>query len=129
MFGYSLEEAQGRQANELLVGRCTDRRTLARLRRWTGEESGGEEEILAYDKNGEEIWISADVKAFRNASGRVKYMFALLADITETKQLRSLQQLIMNALAAEIPLTEIADHLCPRVAGRPPDGVSSLPPL
>src|SRR5260370_619155 len=126
MFGYSFEEAQGRQANELLVGRCTDRRTLARLRRWTGEESGGEEEILAYDKNGEEIWISADVKAFRNASGRVKYLFALLADITETKQLRSLQQLIMNALADEIPITEIADQLCRRVEEIAPDVVSSL---
>jgi PAS domain S-box-containing protein len=51
MFGYSPEEAQGRQASELLVGRDTDRRTLARLRRRIGEESGGEEEILSYDKN------------------------------------------------------------------------------
>src|SRR5258708_2720947 len=34
MFGYSLEEAQGRQANELLVGRCTDRRPLAWFSRW-----------------------------------------------------------------------------------------------
>ncbi len=73
MFGYSPEEAKGRQANELLVGRYTDRKTLARLRRRIGEEGGGEEEILAYDKNGDEIWISANVKAFRNRRGRVKY--------------------------------------------------------
>ena len=72
MFGYSLEEAKGRQANELLVGRHTDRRTLARLRRRIDEEGGGEEEILTYDKNGDEIWISANVKAFRNGRGRIK---------------------------------------------------------
>src|SRR5258708_13852441 len=53
-------------------------------------------------------------------------MFALLADITETKQLRSLQQLIMNALADEIPITEIADQLCRRVEEIAPDVVSSL---
>ena len=39
-------------------------------------ETGGEEEILAYDKNGDEIWMSASVKAFRDGHGRVKYMFA-----------------------------------------------------
>ena len=126
MFGYSLEEVTGRQAIELLVGRYTDRRTLARLRHWISEESGGEEEILCYDKNGDEIWISANVKAFRNGRGQVKHVFALLTDITETTQLRSLQQLIMNALADEIPITDIADQLCKRVEEIAPDVVSSL---
>ena len=126
MFGYSVEEAKGRQANELLVGRHTDRRTLARLRHWIDDEAGGEEEILTYDKNGDEIWISANVKAFRDGRGRVKHMFALLTDITETKQLRSLQQLIMSALADEISITDIADRLCRRVEEIAPDVVSSL---
>jgi diguanylate cyclase (GGDEF)-like protein/PAS domain S-box-containing protein len=126
MFGHSREEANGQQADELLVGRYTDRGTLAKLRQQIGEENGGEEEMLAYDKNGEEIWISANVKAFLNRRGRVKYVFALLTDITETKQLRSLQQLIMNALADEIPITDIADQLCRRVEEIAPDVVSSL---
>jgi diguanylate cyclase (GGDEF)-like protein/PAS domain S-box-containing protein len=126
MFGYSPEEANGRLANELLVGRHTDRRSLVRLRRRIEQDGAGEEEILSYDKNGEEIWISANVQTFRNQRGRVKHLFALLTDITETKQLRSLQQLIMNALADEIPITEIADRLCRRVEQIAPDVVSSL---
>jgi diguanylate cyclase (GGDEF)-like protein/PAS domain S-box-containing protein len=127
MFGYSLEEVSGRQASELLVGRHTNRRTLARLRRRISEAGvGGEEEILSYDRNGEEIWISANVQTFRNRRGRVKFIFALLTDITETKQLRSLQQLIMHALADEIPITDIADRLCRRVEEIAPDVVSSL---
>ena len=126
LFGYSFEEARGRRADELLVGRDTDRRSLARLRHWLGEESGGEEEILTYDKNGDEIWISANVKAFRDGRGRVRQIFALLTDIGENRQLRSLQQLILSALADEVPITEIADRLCRRVEEIAPDVVSSL---
>ncbi len=126
LFGYSLEEAKGRRANELMVGRHTDRGTLAKLRRWIGEEDGGEEEILAYDKHGDEIWVSANVKAFRDGRGRVRQMFALLSDISETRQLRSLQQLILSALADEVPIVDIADRLCRRVEVIAPDVVSSL---
>ena len=123
MFGYSAAEAQGRQANQLLAGPFTDRKTLRRLRRRICDGSGDEEEVLAYDKNGDEIWVSATVKAFRNDRGRIKYVFALLSDISENKQLRSLQQLIMGALADELPITEIADQLCRRVEVIAPDVV------
>jgi diguanylate cyclase (GGDEF)-like protein/PAS domain S-box-containing protein len=126
LFGYSVEEVMGRPANELLVGRYTDRRALARLRRGIDDQASGEEEFLSYDKNGDEVWISADVKAFRDGRGRIKNIFGLLTDITETKQLRSLQQLIMSALADEISITDIADRLCRRVEEIAPDVVSSL---
>jgi diguanylate cyclase (GGDEF)-like protein/PAS domain S-box-containing protein len=126
LFGYSPEEIQGQQANQLLAGRLTDRKTLSRLRRRICDGGGDEEEILAYDKNGDEIWVSAMVKPFRSNRGRVKYIFALLTDITESKQLRSLQQLIMGALADELPITEIADQLCRRVEAIAPDIVASV---
>lgn len=126
VFGYSAEEALGQQVTALLGGRFTDRATLARLRRGICNGSGEEEEFLAYDKDGDEIWLSASVKAFRNKRGRIKYACALLTDITESKQLRSLQQLIMAALADELPITEIADRLCRRVEVLAPDVVSSV---
>ena len=126
MLGYSATEVQGRHANQLLVGPLTDRKTLLRLRRRICDGCGDEEEILAYDRNGDEIWVSATVKAFRNDRGRIKYVFALLSDISENKQLRSLQQLIMGALADELPITEIADQLCRRVETIAPDVVASV---
>jgi PAS domain S-box-containing protein len=126
LFGYSVDEAMGRHAHQLLAGRHTDRKILARLRRQISDGNDGDEEILLYDKDGDESWVSAAVKAFRNDRGGVKYIFALLTDITETKQLRSLQQLIMSALADEIPLTQIADQLCRLVEVIAPDVVCSL---
>src|SRR5579872_214925 len=126
MFGHRIEQAEGRKIGELLAGPHTDRRMLKRLQRCVGRESGIDEDILAYDSGGEEIWLGAHVKAFRNARGKVKYIVALLADITETRQLWSLQQLIMTALADEIPITDIADQLCRRVEEIAPDVVASL---
>src|SRR5262249_52327756 len=126
MFGHRIEQAQGRHINELLAGPHTNRKVLKRLQRCIAGESGVDEEILAYNSNGEEMWLAAHVKAFRNARGKVKYIVALLADITESRQLWSLQQLIMTALADEIPITEIADQLCRRVEEIAPDVVSSL---
>lgn len=124
MFGYSSDEARGREAAELMFGRHTDRATLASLLCRIGDESSGEQELLAYDKNGEEIWLSASVSAFRHGKQPVKYVFAL-TDITEIK-LRSLQQLIMTMLAEEVPIQDIADRLCRRVEEIAPDVVSSL---
>ena len=124
MFGYAAAEAQGRQANQLLAGPLTDRKTLLRLRRRICAGCGDEEEVLACDKNGDEIWVSATVKAFRNDRGRIKYIFALLSDISENKQLRSLQQLIMGALADELPITEISTSFAGR--SKPLRPMSSL---
>ena len=126
MFGYSLEEASGKQAYQLLAGRHTSRRALARLRRVVDAETGIQEELLAYDKNGDEIWISVNLRAFRGRGGHIKYFCAILSDITETKQLRSLQQLILSALADELPITEICDQLCRRVEELAPDVVASV---
>lgn len=126
LFGHSPEDAMGQPINQLLAGRHTDTAALARLRRWLAAGYEGEEDILTYDRNGDEIWVSISAKAFRDERGRIKYLFALLTDITEAKQLRSLQQLIMGALADEVPITEIADRLCRRVEIIAPDVVSSV---
>ena len=125
MFGYTIEQAQGRLATELLAGPHTDRDALRRLKRSIVTGSECDEEILAYRKSGDEVWLSARPKAFRNARGKLKYMVAFLTDVTET-QLWSLQQLIMTALADETPITDIADRLCRRVEQIAPEVVSSL---
>jgi diguanylate cyclase (GGDEF)-like protein/PAS domain S-box-containing protein len=127
LFGYSSAEAEGHRADELIAGRHTDRKAIAKLvERLMRGGRRGEAEVLAYDKHGEEIWIWARIDAFRDSKGRVKHILALIEDITETRQLRSLQQLIMASLADEIPIADIADRLCRRVEQIAPDVVCSL---
>ncbi len=71
MFGYSHRGSEGpARRTSCCWAAYTDRRTLARLRRRIDDEDGGEEEILLYDKNGDEIWISADRQGVpRRAAG------------------------------------------------------------
>ena len=86
MFGYSTEEAQG-TAGARVARRAVNRPQDAcdGCAAGSATDCGAEEEILAYDRNGDEIWVSATVKAFRNARGRIKYVFALLTDISENQ--------------------------------------------
>ncbi|MGJ4941260.1 EAL domain-containing protein [Bradyrhizobium sp. HKCCYLS1011] len=126
MFGYQPGEAIGRRADELMVGPCTDRNAIEKLKLWLAQDRGGEEEVLVYDKSGREIWVTAYVKAHRNRRGAVKYLVGLLSDISESKQLRSLQQLITTALADNVPIAEICDRLCRRVEELAPDVVCSI---
>ncbi len=127
LFGYTSSEAEGRRAGELIAGCHTNRTAIAKLvKRLLDGGRRGEVETLAYTKDGEEIWVSARIDVFRDNKGRVRHIFALLEDITESRQLRSLQQLIMSALADEVPITEIADRLCRRVEQIAPDVVCSL---
>lgn len=127
LFGYTSGQAEGRRAAELIGGCHTNRTAIAKLvKRLIDGGRRGEVETLVYNKDGEEIWVCARIDAFRDKKGKVRHIFALLEDITETKQLRSLQQLIMSALADEVPITEIADRLCRRVEEIAPDVVCSL---
>ncbi|MDA9411680.1 EAL domain-containing protein [Bradyrhizobium sp. CCBAU 45384] len=127
LFGYTSEEAEGRPAAELIAGCHTNRRAIAKLvKRLMAGGRRGEVETLVYDKSGEEIWVCARLDAFRDSKGRLRHIFALVEDITESRQLRSLQQLIMSALADEVPISEIADRLCRRVEEIAPDVVCSL---
>ncbi|MGJ5082219.1 EAL domain-containing protein [Bradyrhizobium sp. HKCCYLS3013] len=126
LFGYTPEQAIGRRAEELLTGPCTDPAIVNRLRQCLEDDRGIEEDVLVYDKDGCEIWTTAYVKAHRTRRGKVRYLFGLLTDIRETKQLRSLQQLIMASLASDVSITTIADQLCRRVEELAPDVVCSI---
>ncbi|MGJ4949508.1 EAL domain-containing protein [Bradyrhizobium sp. HKCCYLS20291] len=126
IFGYSAHEALGRDVTKLLVGPCTAPETVERLNQCVVGEMGIEEDLLIYDKAGCEIWTTAHVKAHRNQGGKVKYLVGLLNDIRETKQLRSLQQLIMSSLASDVAITTIADQLCRQVEELAPDVVCSI---
>ncbi len=126
LFGYAPGEVLGLRADDLLTGPCTDVAAVARLKQCLQDDGGLEQDVLLYDKGGHEIWTTAYVKAHRTGQGKLRYMFALINDIRETKQLRSLQQLIMSSLASDVAIATIADQMCRRVEELAPDVVCSI---
>jgi diguanylate cyclase (GGDEF)-like protein/PAS domain S-box-containing protein len=126
MFGYSQAEAAGVLPGELLYGEYTDRGVLERMNHLIETEGSAEEELLFYDRNGQEIWISAVVNAIYDENRNLKYLAALLTDITEGKQLHSLQNQILETLANELPIGDVIDQLCRKVEIIAPDAICTV---
>ena len=126
LFGYTREEARGLTPDELLNGPYTDPASIERLHHLVHTEGAAEEELLVYDKFGNEIWVSTAVNAIHDEQGNLKHLIALLTDITESKQLQSLQHHILEALADERPLLEVMNDLCGKVEQLAPDVICSL---
>lgn len=126
LFGYSLDEAIGRHPQHLLTGEYTDSETLTRFHERIYADGHGQEELLTYDKDGEEIWISTTVNADRDANGELKNLVAVLVDITESKQIHSLQHFTLKNLANDMPVLDVIGDLCRRVEAIAPDIVCSV---
>ncbi|MET0878716.1 MAG: EAL domain-containing protein [Tardiphaga sp.] len=125
-FGYSLDDTIGKIASQLLVGEYTDRETLDRLKAQIVHDGNAQEDLLAYDQAGNEIWMSTTVNVMRDRDGEIENIIILLADITQSKQIQSLQYHILEALADDMPVLEVIDQLCRRVETIAPDIVSSV---
>lgn len=126
LFGYSLDEAMGQHPEQLLTGEYTDSAALARFHARIDADGHGQEELLTYNKDGEEIWISTTINADRDEHGEVKNLVAILVDITESKQVHSLQHLTLEHLANDMPVLDVIGDLCRRVEAIAPDVICSV---
>lgn len=126
LFGYTREEASGLTPDQLLNGPYTDPATIERMRHLVDTEGAAEEEILVYDKAGNEIWVSTAVDAIHDEQGNLRNLIALLTDITESKQIHSLQHLTLKNLANDMPVLDVVGDLCRRVEAIAPDVICSV---
>lgn len=126
IFGYTGDEAFGRRPTELLAGKNTDTDTLQRIREKAWDKKGFREETLFYRKDGREVWISSSVNHVLDEEGRVKNLVVVLADITESKQVQAVQRAVLEAVASNLSLGEIADLLCRQVEAVAPEVIASM---
>jgi diguanylate cyclase (GGDEF)-like protein/PAS domain S-box-containing protein len=125
-FGFDRDQSIGRSLLDLLAGPCTDLRRCARMRRRVRAEGAARGEALLYDRSGEEIWVEASARAARNAAGQPISYVIMLEDIGEARKLRSMQQVVLDAIAKDEPLAEIGDILCRTIAAMAPNVTPSL---
>ncbi|SFG62887.1 PAS domain-containing hybrid sensor histidine kinase/response regulator [Pedobacter insulae] len=86
LLGYSLSELSGKMLGNLLSGPNTDRTSIAESRDKSLAKLPHSLEVLAYKKNGEEIWLSVYNTPILNDKGLIERQVELINDITQRKQ-------------------------------------------
>lgn len=126
LLGYAASEACGRIARDFLASPRGEADSLARLREDAWLPGGSHAELLAADREGNDLWLAATVTPFSGIGIVGTKLLVVLADISESKKLQNLQRDVLEALASGLPLPAIADLLCRQVEIIAPDVIASI---
>lgn len=126
LFGYESRSVSGLQPFAFLAGPQTDPQIVERLAHDRVRRDGFEEHILLYDKDGGEVWVSAAINSIFDGDGAMTHSVAILWNVTEEKWLQILQRDVLEALARDRPLEDVAELVCERVEAVAPDVICSI---
>ena len=112
ILGYTPKEALGRPALELIGQNRYDARTLERLTVQVRKGRTFHEEIRAFDRHGKELWMLATVRPVRGKDGQVDNLVGTLENTTESRQIQNLQREVLEAVAQDLPLRQVAGLIC-----------------
>ncbi|HEY0290183.1 MAG TPA: PAS domain S-box protein, partial [Pseudomonas sp.] len=128
MFGFEAAEVLGKIPSHFLTSARTDKETLARLRDRAWGQARFQEEILASRKDGREVWVrvSANPVFDEEDKSLLRNIVITLSDVTEERQIRDLQQDVLETLVSDLSLMDMGDFLCRRVEMIAPEIISSI---
>ena len=86
LIGYRLDEVQGREFKDLLVGPKTDMKVFEQAARALMDKLPCEIEIALYKKGGELIWVYLSNNPLFDNSGNFQSLITIALDITEKKK-------------------------------------------
>jgi diguanylate cyclase (GGDEF)-like protein/PAS domain S-box-containing protein len=112
--GYTLDEALGREPQELLHFELTDQDTLHGLHEAMSVGLGGKAELQRRSKDGRHYWVDIEIQPLFDDAGALSGFMEIESDITARKQLQaqadearsSLQDLYDNAPCAYYALDQ-----------------------
>jgi diguanylate cyclase (GGDEF)-like protein/PAS domain S-box-containing protein len=105
IFGYSAEEALG-QSPRMLQGPETDARTIKEISRTVHHGGSIRRRILNYCKNGQPVWVDANIVPLPSHDGQVRRFAAIERDVsTEVQREHDLEE-----MAFADPLTKLANR-------------------
>ena len=126
LLGYEASEALGHFPIDLLIGPHTDGVVADTVRDFARAGQELQTQALVYARNGRPLWVSLMMNPVRAACGRLEHMVGVLTEITHTKMHEVLQYKVLDAMARDLPLREIALLLCREVERIAPEVVTSL---
>lgn len=125
MFGWSLEEVQGRAPIDLLAPQLSAGFTehyQAALR--AGEPVVREEMVVG--KHGQRYWGKVLSNPVQGSDGAWQYTVTTLTDITTSKMHEVLQRRVLEAMARDCPLMEVLEMVCEEVERMAPEVTASV---
>lgn len=127
LFGYSREEISGQSPLAFLVREFGDAAIENRLRQKVRERAPFSEELLCRNKADGQVWVSAAISpVYDRERNELRNIVAVLTDITESKQIDTLQREVLAAVTADVPLTHVAELICRKVEAILPGVVCSI---
>lgn len=84
--GFSLEDVKGQRLGDLINGPKTDMEILKKVRQHSKDRQSFTIDMLAYRKDGQEIWLSVYSTVVMNDQGEVDTEVEIIIDITEKKR-------------------------------------------
>ncbi|MCU0433758.1 MAG: PAS domain S-box protein [Bacteroidia bacterium] len=84
--GYSLAEVRNRRAGDVLKGEKTNMATIYNARERVSTGQGFEVELLVYNRDGNEIWLSVSNTPIVDENGRLLKQIEIFTDISEKKR-------------------------------------------
>jgi PAS domain S-box-containing protein len=129
MLGYELHELAGQRLFDAFVGIHTDADALEQLQSMAERQplvDGFRQDVLLYAKNGRPVWVCVGMTVVRDQAGQPVDVLAVLTDITLAKMHEALQQKVLDAMARELPATEVARILCEEVERIAPEVIASF---
>lgn len=116
LIGYTSDELKGTILGDILSGSGTDRKLIEESRKNTKQKMPYSIEILAYKKNGDEIWLSVSNTPILNDKEQVERQVELINDITQRKQveremLESREQALQLSEAKEMFLSVMSHEI------------------
>lgn len=126
LFGYGLTDVRGKQPTDLRREEHTETDSLVAFRQKLLGTQSFVDDILVFDRHNNAMWVSAAANMVLDAQGDVANVVIALTDITLLKHIQSLQDDVLEALASDLSLPEVADFLCRRVEEIAPEIISSI---
>lgn len=114
--GYSLAELKGKMLGDVLSNPDTDIATIAEARAKAANKESSVIEVLAFKKDGSQIWLSAANTPVINSTGQIERQVELINDISQRKQveremLESREQAIQLSEAKEMFLSVMSHEI------------------
>ncbi len=115
MFDYTLDDFAEVTPAKLLSGPHTDPRLDQHIRDHLATGAALQEELLLYTRSRTPVWVSTAITPVHGADGELTGLVSILNDVTQNKMSQGLQRKALDAMARDLPLTEVMAVICREV--------------